>query len=115
MANETFTITLDDGTQLGGLELNGNNFVSKKKVTEDTFKGKLGRVVIEGDAEADEAGLIGTHEHMELVQVAHYTQATHGLADGYYFALRNIPAEEQEKRQLRADVDYALMLGGASF
>ena len=52
---------------------------------------------------------------MELVQVAHYTQATHGLVDGYYFALRDIPAEEQEKRQLRADVDYALMLGGASF
>ncbi len=97
------------------MELNGNNFVSKTEVTAETFKGKLGCVVIEGDAEADEAGLIGTHEHMELVQVAHYTQATHGLVDGYYFALRDIPAEEQEKRQLRADVDYALMLGGASF
>ena len=97
------------------MELNGNNFVSKTEVTEETFRGKLGRVVIEGDAEADEAGLIGTHKNMELVQVAHYTQATHGLADGWYFALRNIPADEQEKRQLRADVDYALMLGGASF
>ena len=97
------------------MELNGNNFVSETEVTAETFKGKLGRVIIEGDAEADEAGLIGTHEHMELVQVAHYTQATHGLADGWYFALRNIPADEQEKRQLRADVDYALMLGGASF
>ena len=104
-----------DGTQLGGLELNGNNFVSKTEVTEETFRGKLGSVVIEGDAEADEAGLIGTHKNMELVQVAHYTQATHGLADGWYFALRNIPADEQEKRQLRADVDYALMLSGASF
>ena len=89
MAKETFTITLDDGTQLGGLELNGNNFVSKKKVTEDTFKGKLGRVVIEGDAEADMAGLIGTHEHMELVQIAHDTKAVHGCEDGYYFVLRN--------------------------
>ena len=115
MAKGTFTVTLADGTQLGGLELNGNNFVSKTEVTADTFKGKLGRVIIEGNAEADEAGLIGTHEHMELVQVAHYTQATHGLADGWYFALRYIPADEQEKRQLRADVDYALMLGGASF
>ena len=97
------------------MELNGNNFVSKTEVTAETFRGKLGRVVIDGDAEADEAGLIGEHEHMELVQVAHYTQATHGLADGWYFALRDIPADEQEKRQLRADVDYALMLGGASF
>ena len=97
------------------MELNGNNFVSKKEVTAETFRGKLGRVIIDGDAEADEAGLIGTHENMELVQVAHYTRATHGMEDGYYFVLRDIPADEQEKRQLRADVDYALMLGGASF
>ena len=115
MAKGTFTVTLADGTQLGGLELNGNNFVSKKEVTEETFRGKLGRVVIEGDVEADEARLIGTHENMELVQIAHYAQATHGCEDGYYFVLRDIPASEQEKRQLRADVDYALMLGGASF
>ncbi len=115
MAKGTFTVTLADGTQLGGLEINGNNFVSKTEITAETFAGKLGRVVIEGDAEADEAGLIGTHEHMELVQVAHYTQARHGMEDGYYFVLRDIPAEEQEKRQLRADVDYALMLGGANF
>ena len=115
MAKGTFTVTLADGTQLGGLELNGNNFFSKKEVTEETFRGKLSKVTITGDAEADEAGLIGEHEHMELVQIAHYTQATHGMTDGYYFVLRDIPVEEQEKRQLRADVDYAIMLGGASF
>ena len=115
MAKGTFTVTLADGTQLGNLVLNGNNFVSKTELTPATFAGKLSKVIIEGDAVADEAGLIGTHEHMELVQVAHYTQATHGMNDGYYFVLRDIPAEEQEKRQLRADVDYALMLGGASF
>ena len=46
MAKGTFTITLADGTQLGGLELNGNKFVSKAEVTEETFKGKLGRVKI---------------------------------------------------------------------
>ncbi len=115
MSNAKFTITLADGTQLGGLAMNGNNFVSKTELTPATFAGKLSKVVIEGDADADEAGLIGTHEHMELVQVAHYTQAIHGLEDGWYFTLRDIPADEQEKRQLRADVDYALMLGGASF
>ena len=115
MAKGAFTIELADGTQLEGLELNGNNFVSKKEITADTFRGKLSKVTITGDAEADEAGLIGTHGHMELVQIAHYTQATHGCDDGYYFVLRDIPADEQEKRQLRADVDYALMLGGASF
>ena len=97
------------------MELNGNNFVSKTEVTAEMFRGKLSKVIITGDAEADEAGLIGEHEHMELVQVAHYTQAVHGCKDGWYFVLRDISASEQEKRQLRADVDFALMLGGASF
>ena len=115
MAKGTLTITLADGTQLGGLEMNGNNFFSKTEVTAQTFAGKLSRVVITGDAEADEAGLIGEHSNMELVQIAHYTQKTHGLADGWYFALREIPANELKDRQLRADVDYAIMLGGASF
>ena len=115
MAKGTFTVTLADGTQLDGLEMNGNNFVSKTEVTAATFAGKLSKVTISGDAEADEAGFIGEHHNMELVQVAHYTQKTHGMPDGWYFALREIPADEMEKRQLRADVDFALMLGGASF
>ena len=96
------------------MELNGNNFVSKTELTEETFRGKLGRVVIEGDAEADEAGLIGTHEHMELVQVAHYTQALHGLEDGWYFTLRDIPASEIEALRNRADIDYVAMMTGVT-
>ena len=55
MAKGTLTITLADGTQLGGLGMNGNNFFSKTEVTAQTFAGKLSRVVITGDAEADEA------------------------------------------------------------
>ena len=96
------------------MALNGNNFVSKTEVTAETFRGKLGRVVITGDAEADEAGLIGTHEHMELVQVAHYTQAVHGCEDGYYFVLRDIPAAELEKLQNRADIEYVAMMAGVT-
>ena len=112
MSNAKFTVTLADGTQLSGLELNGNNFVSKTEVTAETFKGKLGRVVITGDAEADEAGLIGTHEHMELVQIAHYTQAVHGCKDGWYFVLRDIPASELEALRNRGDIDYIAMMTG---
>ena len=112
MAKGTFTVKLADGTQLGGLELNGSNFVSKKEVTEETFRGKLSKVIIEGDAEADEAGLIGEHHNMELVQVAHYTQATHGLADGWYFSLRKIPAAELEALRNRGDIDYIAMMTG---
>ena len=114
MAKGTFTVTLADGTQLGGLVLNGNNFVSKKEVTAETFRGKLSKVIIEGDAEADEAGLIGTHEHMELVQVAHYTQAVHGLDDGWYFTLRDIPAAELEALRNRGDIDYIAMMTGVT-
>lgn len=112
MAKGTFTITLADGTQLGGLELNGNNFVSKTEVTEETFKGKLGRVKIEGDADADMAGLIGEHEHMELVQIVHYTKTVHGCDDGYYFVLRDIPEVELEALKNRGDIDYIAMMTG---
>ena len=96
------------------MALNGNNFVSKTEVTAETFRGKLGRVVITGDAEADDAGLIGTHEHMELVQVEHYTQAVHGCEYGYYFVLRDIPAAELEKLQNRADLEYVAMMAGVT-
>ena len=110
--NNTFKITLADGTQLTDLELNGNNFFSTKEVTEETFKGKLGHVVISGDKEKDEAGLIGTHEHMELVQIAHYTQVTHGMKDGYYFVLRDIPAAELEKIKMKGNIAYMSMMTG---
>ena len=110
-----YTITLSDGTRLENLTLNGNNFVSKTEVTANTFRGKLGHVVITRDAETEDTGLIGEHHNMELVQIAHYTQKTHGVADGWYFVLREIPADEMANRQLRADVDYAIMLGGGSF
>ena len=108
----TFEITLADGTQLAGLELNGNNFVSKTEISADIFKGKLGKVVISGDAEKDEAGLIGEHGQMELVQVAHYTQKTHGMPDGYYFVLRDIPAAELEKVKMQSDIAYLSMMSG---
>ena len=78
------------------------------------FRGKLGHVTIAGDAEADEAGLIGEHEHMELVQIKHYTQKEHGMPDGWYFALREIPAAKLEALQNRGDIDYIAMMTGVT-
>ena len=112
MTDKTFTVTLADGTQLTYLELNSNNFVSSKEVTEDTFRGKLSKVTITGDTEADDYGLIGEHKNMELISVAHYTQAVHGCTDGWYFVLRDIPATEMEKIQNRGDIDYIAMMTG---
>lgn len=48
MEKRTFKITLADGTALEGLTLNGNNYISDKKVTEDVFRDNLSKVTIEG-------------------------------------------------------------------
>lgn len=105
-----FTVTLADGTQLSELELNCNNFVSKTEVTAEMFRGKLSKVTITGNTEADAYGLIGEHKHMELISIAHYTQVIHGCKDGYYFALRDIPPAELEQLRDRGDIDYIAMM-----
>ena len=99
----TFTITLADGTQLTGLELNGNNFITKTAVTKKTFSGKLGHVVITGNAEADEAGLIGEHENMQLVQVQKY-------GEEYWFILRDLTPQELKDICHEARLDYIEMM-----
>ena len=104
---ETFTITLADGTQLAGLELNGNNFISKNEISKDTFTGKLSHVTITGDSEKDEAGLIGEHTNMELIRCEHDA----GLG-GYAFVLRDIPAAELEKVKMQGDIAYLSMMSG---
>ena len=105
MAKGTFTVTLADGTQLGGLELNGNNFISKTEVTPATFAGKLSKVKIDGPDDVDDAGLRGEHEHMQLVQVKKY-------GDEWWFILRKMSASELERLQNRGDIDYIAMMSG---
>ena len=95
-----YTITLADGTEIKNLRLNGNNFVSETEVTEDMFDGKLSEVTIES-AEGKE-----TLHNAELIQIADYGDR------GWYFILREIPATEIAARQLRADVDYLLIMEG---
>ena len=104
MEKGTFTVKLADGTQLVGLELNGNNFI-KAEVTPATFAGKLSKVTISGDAEADEAGLIGEHQNMELVQVKKYGAE-------YWFILRDMSKSELQKLKDRGDIDYIAMMTG---
>lgn len=99
---KSWEITLADGTQLKNLGLNGNNFVSESEITKDDFKGKLSKVKIEGTAE-DGREITEEHEHMELVQIAHYE-------DGYYFVLRDITDAEIEKKKIKADIDYIAMM-----
>ena len=112
MAEGKYTITLSDGTSLSGLKLSGNNFVSKREVNADFFAGKLRNVEIAGPD--DGMGLVGKHEVMELLQVAHYELGKHGVEEGYYILLRDVPVEELERKRDRADIDYLAMMAGVT-
>lgn len=59
-----YSVTLSDGTKLDNLALNGNNFVSSIKLTEENFKDKLSKVTI-----TDDDGKAKNYTDMVLVQV----------------------------------------------
>ena len=104
MEKRTFTVTLADGTSISNLELNGNNFISKTELTPETFSGKLSKVKIEGPEDCfDDAGLIGEHKNMELVQVKKY-------GDEYWFILRDLSQEELRNMRVDARLDYIEMM-----
>ena len=99
---KSWKITLADGTKLENLSLNGNNFVSENEITEDIFEGNLLKVKIEGINDEGQE-IIEEHNHMELVQIAHYK-------DGYYFVLRDISEAELEKLKMQSDIEYLAMM-----
>lgn len=91
---ENITIALSNGTELTGLELNGNNYISPEKLTEDTFADGLSPVVINGKE----------HEQMALVQCIQH-------ADGRtWFILRDVTAEEVANAKLRSDIDFIALM-----
>lgn len=92
-----YTITLADESQLTGLKLNGNNFISTDEVTEDTFKGKLGHVSVTGGEETWEG------KNLKLVQISK-------VGSEYWFILRELSAAELSEMQLRSDMDYVAMM-----
>ncbi|MBQ0057318.1 MAG: hypothetical protein KBT20_06640 [Bacteroidales bacterium] len=89
---------LADGTSLEGLGLNGNNFISSKKLTEDTFEGNLSHVVIE-----DSEGNTEEHDNMALVQIAKYGKE-------YWFVLRELSAQEIRDAKIQANIEYIAMM-----
>ena len=96
---ETWKIILSDGTQLKNLKLNGNNYISKTKITEDDFEGKLSKITIENETDKTSEEL----ENMELVQIVH-------CEDGYYFVLRQLSQDEIDKIKTKADIEYLAMM-----
>ena len=98
MEEVTYSIELSDGTMLNNLRLNGNNYVSETEVTEAEFAGRLSRVIIRS---SDTEEILND---AELLQIVHYS-------DGWYFILREIPAEQ--RWQMDADaltIDHELRL-----
>lgn len=97
---KSFKITLADGTQLKDLKLSGNNYISKTKITEDDFKGKLSKIIIENETDKTSEEL----EHMELVQILDYGDK------GYYFVLRQLSQDEIDKLKMQGDIEYLAMM-----
>ena len=91
----TYTIKLENGTELSDLELNGNNFISSAKITEDNFNENLGKITI-----TDSDGNVTEKKNLELIQITHPD-------DKYWFVLRELSTEELEKAQLQSDLNAA--------
>lgn len=101
-----YTMTLSDGTKLENLELNGNNWISSKKLTDKDFEGKLNKVTVTDRKSTQE------YERQLLVQITE--------VDGkYWFVLRGKTKQEEIEESITAtqvalaDV-YEQMLGGTN-
>lgn len=99
MENKTYSITLADGTVIGDLKLNGNNFISKTKISEDVFADNCTPITV-SDGESEEI-----HDNMELVQITE-------MGDEYWFVLRDISKAEMEKIKMQSDIEYIAMMAG---
>lgn len=97
MNEKIYTITLDDGTVIEPLRLNGNNFISQREITPEIFEGNLVNVTI-SDGEMKEI-----HKNMDLVQITK-------TENEYWFILRDLTTSEIEKAKLRSDLDYVMMM-----
>lgn len=97
MDEKIYTITLDDGTQIENLRMNGNNFISQEPIDQEIFEGILSTVTI------NNGETVKMHENMELVQVTK-------MDNEYWFVLRDVPPNEIANSKLRSDVDYIAMM-----
>lgn len=94
---KTWTIELADGTTLEGLTLNGNNYVSKAKLTADDFDSNLSHVKItDGETIQEMTGA-------QLVQCQQY-------GNEYCFILREPTPEETAAAKTQADIKYIAMM-----
>lgn len=95
--SEIYKITLADGTELTGLTLNGNNFISMKPIEKSIFENNMSPVIItEGNANE-------IHDSMDLIHLTTMGNET-------WFALRDLTASELAAIKTRSDIDYIAMM-----
>ncbi len=82
-----YTITLNNGTKLENLELNGNNFISETLIDSDVFKDNLKTVTISNEENTD------TYNDMVLIQNQIYENQS-------WFILAEKTPEQKEKEAL---------------
>lgn len=99
MEENIYKITLADGSEIENLTLNGDNFISKTRVTESMFQNNCSPLVI-SDGTNNEV-----HEQAELIQLSK-------MNGEYWFAFRDISVEELEKMKMQSDIEYVAMMAG---
>lgn len=100
MDERIYRITLADGTEIGNLRLNGDNYISDTVIDKAVFTGNCSPVII-SDGTSEEI-----HENMELVQI------TEQVAGEYWFVLRDVSAEELVRIKMQSDIEYVAMMSG---
>ena len=100
MDSKIYTITLADGTVLGNLKLNGDNFISNTAINADIFDENCYTVIISDGVNSE------THNNMEFVQV---TEQEPGK---YWFVLRELSASELARIKMQSDIEYVAMMAG---
>ena len=99
MDEKLYSITLEDGTVLNNLRLNGNNFISRTPIEESVFDGNLGTVTFSDGTHED------VHHDMQLVRFSE-----DDVPGEYWFVLIDIPESELRYAKLRSDIDYVSMM-----
>lgn len=97
MAETIYKVTLADGTELTGLTLNGNNFISRKPIERSIFENNMSPVIIT-EGNNDEL-----HDSMDLIHLTVMGNET-------WFALRDLTATELASIKTRSDIDYIAMM-----
>ncbi len=95
--DKKYTITLNDGTKIENLRLNGNNFISAAPVTKNMFDGNCSEVTIsDGETET-------TYKNLDLVQIT-------AIGGEYWFVLRSLTNDELFRIKMQSDIEYIAMM-----